>query len=140
MIDLVAKLLSGALGGGLLGIAGQFLVGWMETRRLDSESRRKIAELKALAEIKAEESAWTAFTAAQEATKAPENVPAWCAAVLTLTRPALTLCLLAFAIYVYATAAPAVRADMTVETTACAFGAVWFWFGSRYQSRIAAKR
>lgn len=129
-------LILNAAGGGLFGILGQFLVGWMETRRLDAESARKIAEMKALAEMKAEESAWNAFTAAQQAAAPVETAPRWCNAVLTLTRPALTLLLLAFAAYVYSTATPATRAEMTGETTACAFGAVWFWFGSRYQSRL----
>lgn len=140
MIDLIIKLATGALGGGLLGIASQFLVGWMETRRLDAESARKIAEMKALAEIKAEESAWQAFSAAQGAARPAGNEPGWCAAVLTLTRPALTVLLVAFACYVYSTATPAVRAEMTTETTACCFGAVWFWFGSRYQSKLGSKR
>lgn len=139
MFELIGKLLSGAVGGGLLGIAGQFLVAWMETRRLDAESRRRISEMRALAEMKAEESAWGAFAAAQTAAQPPQNVPPWCAAVITLTRPALTLLLLCFAVYVYSTATPQVRGDMTTEIVACAFGAVWFWFGSRYQSRLAQK-
>jgi len=133
-------LILNAAGGGLLGIAGQFLVGWMETRRLDAESRRRIAEAQALSQLKLEEANANAFAAAQTAAAAPaERSPAWCAAVLTLTRPALTLLLLAFAAYVYSTATPEVRAEMTGETTACAFGAVWFWFGSRYQSRLRSK-
>lgn len=140
MWDLVLKALSGALGGGLLGILGQFLVGWMETRRLDAESARRIAEMRAMADIKTEEAKWTAFTAAQTAAKPSGTEPAWCAAVITLTRPVLTVLLVGFAMYVYSTATNDVRAEMTNETLACCFGAVWFWFGNRYQARISARR
>jgi hypothetical protein len=135
----ILELIFNAASGGLVGILGQFLVGWMESRRLDADSRRKIAEIQAIAAAKADEAALQAFTAAQNAAAPAENAPAWCAAVLTLVRPALTLLLLSFAVFVYYTATPAVRADITGETLACAFGAVWFWFGSRYQSRLRQK-
>jgi hypothetical protein len=137
MWDLIVKLVGGSLGGGLLGILGQFAVGWMETKRLDAESRRRISEMEAMRNMKIAEGELRAFDSAQNAAgNASAGAPGWCAAVITLTRPVLTFLLLCFAVYVYATAAPEVRAGMTDETTACAFGAVWFWFGSRYQARL----
>lgn len=137
MWDLVVKAIGGAFGGGLLGIVGQFAVGWMETKRLDAESKRRIAELQAMRDLKITEGELRAFDSAQNAAgNSSVGAPAWCAAVLTLTRPVLTLLLVLFAACVYFSATPEVRAGMTDETTACAFGAVWFWFGSRYQSRL----
>lgn len=133
------SILGNVASGGLLGILGQVAVGFLETWRADKESKRKIEEMKALSSIRVEESTWAAFGEAQKSAAAPDNAPPWAAAVITLTRPALTLLLVLFAAYVYISAVPEVRADMSGEITACAFGAVWFWFGSRYQSRVRSK-
>ena len=132
-------LLLNAAGGGLLGIVGQLAVGWFEIKRADAESRRRIAEMEALSKIRVEEAAMRAFEASQSAGKPSGNEPGWAAAVLTLARPVLTLLLVGFAVYVYSSASGEVRSDMTGEITACAFGAVWWWFGSRYQARIKSR-
>lgn len=131
-------LLINAAGGGLLGIVGQLAVGWFEIKRADAESRRRIAELEAASKIRVEEAQWRAFEKSQDAGRLFGNEPGWAAAVLTLARPFLTLLLVCFVVYVYATAAGEVKADMSGEITACGFGAVWWWFGSRYQGRTRA--
>lgn len=133
------SLLSSVASGGLLGLVGQGLVGWLEIYRADKESARKIAEMRALADIRVEEAAWNAFAASQKAGEAPANVPPWCAAVITLFRPFLTLLFFGLAAYAFATAAPAAREGMLAEVNACAFGLAYWWFGSRYQSRLAEK-
>lgn len=134
------SLLSSVASGGVLGLLGQGLVGWLEIYRADKESARKIAEMRALAEIKTEEAAWNAFAASQKASEAPANVPAWCAAIITLFRPALTLLFFGLAAYAFATASADVRASMISEVNACAFGLAYWWFGSRYQSRLRSTK
>jgi hypothetical protein len=125
-------------GGGLLGIVGQFAVGWLEVWRADKESARKIAEMKALAEIKTEEVKQAAFAAAQAAEQSTNTGHGWLwvEAVKTLWRPFLTLLLLGFLVYVYSTANEYVRGEITGELTACALGAIWFWFGTRYAAAL----
>lgn len=134
--DLIGKALSGIAGGGLLGLAGQALVGWLEMKRLDADSRRRIAEAQAFADIKSEESAWTAFAASQKASEVPVNVPAWCAAIITLFRPFLTLLFFCLAWYAFGSVSEADRANVVSEVFACAFGLAYWWFGSRYQARL----
>lgn len=124
----------------MLGLIGQGLVGWLEIYRADKESSRKIAEMRALAEIKTEEAAWHAFAASQKASEPPANVPPWCAAIITLFRPFLTLLFFGLAAYAFATAAPAARDSMLTEINACAFGLAYWWFGSRYQSRVRSSK
>ena len=135
----ILGLLSSVASGGLLGLLGQGLVGWLEIYRADKESARKIAEMRALAEIKVEEAAWAAFAASQKASEAPANVPPWCAAIITLFRPFLTLLFFGLAAYAFATSGPAARESMLSEVNACAFGLAYWWFGSRYQKRISSK-
>ena len=136
----VLSFLSSIASGGVLGLLGQGLVGWLEIYRADKESARKIAEMRALAEIKTEEAAWHAFAASQKASEPPANVPAWCAAIITLFRPFLTLLFFGLAAYAYATSPADLRAGMVSEVNACAFGLAYWWFGSRYQQRISAKK
>lgn len=125
--------------GGLVGIIGQLGVCALEEWRAGRESARKIAEMKALAEIKAEEAAWNAFAASQKASEAPANVPAWCAATITLFRPGLTLLFFGLAAYAFAVATDATRAETLGEINSCAFGLAYWWFGSRYQARLRQK-
>lgn len=135
----ILDLLANFAGGGLLGIVGQFAVGWLDVWRADKESARRIAEMRALADIKTEEGKQAAFAAAQAAESSTATAGhAWPAveAVKTLWRPFLTLLLLCFLAYVYATATETVRADITGELTACSLGAIWFWFGTRYAAAI----
>lgn len=136
----ILGILTSAASGGILGLVGQGLVGWLEIYRADRESARKIAEMKALAEIKVEETAWQAFAASQKASEPPANVPPWCAAIITLFRPFLTLLFFGLAAYAFATSAPAARDAMLSEVNACAFGLAYWWFGSRYQQRLSAKK
>lgn len=132
----ILDLLANAAGGGLLGLVSQVGLGWFEVWRADKESARKISEMKALAEIKVEEGKQAAFVAAQDAERSTAGGYIWAETVKTLWRPFLTLLLLCFLGYVFATSTAEVRADMTGELTACALGAVWFWFGTRYAAGL----
>lgn len=134
------ELLSNFAGGGLLGLISQLGLGWFETWRADKESARKIAEMEALARIKVEEAAMHAFGNAQTAEATTRGGSQWAENIKTLWRPFLTLLLLVFLAVVFVMASPEVRADLSGELTACALGAVWFWFGTRYVSGLRAPR
>lgn len=132
----ILDMLINAAGGGLLGLVSQLGLGWFEVWRADKESARKIAEMQALSQIKVEEGRQVAFAAAQHAEAQSTGGYVWAETIKTLWRPFLTLLLLSFLAYVFATSTPEIRADMTGELTACALGAVWFWFGTRYAAGL----
>lgn len=138
-MSFLSTLLTGAASGGLLGIVGQFGVGLLEEFRATRESQRKIAEMKALAEIREGEAAWKAFEASQAASRPPESVSPWCANVITLFRPGLTLLFFGLAGYAFAVSPDSTRAEYVSEINACAFGLAYWWFGSRYQQRISKR-
>lgn len=122
----------GAIGAGL----SSLLAEW----KADRESKRKIEELKALAEIKADEAAWGAFTEAQKSTIPSESNYKWVNAAQSLVRVALTLGFMVLVFYVYKTATPEVRAQITDALLTAAFSAFSFWFGERYVFNRAKER
>jgi hypothetical protein len=130
------SILTGAASGGLLGLVGQLGVGALEEFRAGREHSRKLAEMRALQEMKVEDSAWRAFEASQAASKVPDNVSPWCANTITLVRPGLTVLFFGLAATAYFNAPDTVRADTLSEINACAFGLAYWWFGSRYQARL----
>lgn len=127
------------LSGGVLGVVGQLGVGFLEEWRAGREHDRKLAEMKLAGELKADAAAWDAFAASQKASEVAANVPAWCAAVITLFRPFLTVLFFGLAAYAFAVATAAQRSTTLDDVNACAFGLAYWWFGSRYQARLRGK-
>lgn len=121
---------------GALGLLGQLGVAALDEWKAGRESARKIAEMRAVAEIKADEAQWAAFTESQKSAQAPANAPSWAAAVQVVWRPFLTLLFFGLATYGFAVAAPERRQETLVEINACAFGLAYWWFGSRYQQKL----
>lgn len=128
--------LTSILSGGFLGVIGQLGIGVLDEWKAGRESARKIAEMKALAEIKAEEAAWNAFAASQKASEMPAGAPPWALCVQILWRPFLTLLFFGLATYGFTQAEPERKAELMGEVFACAFGLAYWWFGSRYQQKL----
>lgn len=123
---------------GGLGFFGTIAQGWFEVWRAGKESERKIAEMRALSEMKEQEAAWTAYTAAQgaeAATNTGRGLP-WVEAVKSLWRPFLTLLLLAVLAFYMSRATEPVFAACMDDLKVCAFNSIAFWFGSRYAAQI----
>ena len=118
--------------GPIWGFLGSAISGLLAEWKADRESKRKIEELKAVAEIKADESAWNAFSEAQKSISPSEYSYKWVNAAQQLVRVFLTLGFLILVFYVYHTATPEVRSQITDALLTCAFSAFSFWFGERY--------
>jgi hypothetical protein len=135
MTALLSLLTSGGLG--FLGTIAQ---GWFEVWRAGKESERRIAEMRALSEMREQEAAWNAFTAAQNAEAATNTGHSWpwVEAVKTLWRPFLTLLLLGVLAWYMAKASDTVFASCMEDLKFCAFNAIGFWFGSRFAAQVRA--
>jgi hypothetical protein len=84
-----------------------------------------------MATIAADAAAWAAFTASQQAATVPSNVAPWCANVITLFRPFITITLVGVATVVYFHSAGPERAPMVEQINFAAFNCVGWWFGDR---------
>lgn len=124
-------LVSNALGGGALGVLLRIGNGLFEEFRSTRDHARKLEEAKAMATIAADAAAWAAFTASQQAATVPANVSPWCANIITLFRPFITLALVVIATAVYFRSAGLDRAPMTEQINFAAFNCVGWWFGDR---------
>ena len=127
----VLDLVSNALGGGALGVLLRIGNGFFEEFKAGRDHARKLEEAKVLAGIAADAAAWAAFTASQQAATVPANVSPWCANVITLFRPFITLMLVVIATAVYFRSAGLDRAPMVEQINFAAFSAVGWWFGDR---------
>ena len=127
MIDL----LTNALGGGALGVILRIGNGFFEEFRAGRDHARKLEEAKTMAGIAADAAAWTAFTASQQAATVPSNVSPWCANIITLFRPFITLALVIIATVVYFHSVGPERAPMVEQVNFAAFNCVGWWFGDR---------
>jgi hypothetical protein len=127
----VLDLVSNALGGGALGVLLRIGNGCFEEFKATRDHARKLEEAKVMATIAADAAAWTAFTASQQAATVPSNVSPWCANVITLFRPFITLTLVVIATAVYFRSAGLDRAPMVDQINFAAFSAVGWWFGDR---------
>jgi len=127
----VFDLVSNALGGGALGVLLRIGNGFFEEFKAGRDHARKLEEAKVLAGIAADAAAWAAFTASQQAATVPANVSPWCANVITLFRPFITLTLVVIATSVYFRSAGLDRAPMVEQINFAAFNCVGWWFGDR---------
>jgi len=127
----VLDLITNALGGGALGVLLRIGNGFFEEFKATREHARKLEEAKTMATIAADAAAWAAFTASQQAATVPANVSPWCANVITLFRPFITLMLVGIATAVYFRSAGLERAPMIEQINFAAFNCVGWWFGDR---------
>lgn len=142
-MSLIAFLTS-AVGGTLLSSGMQFAQEWFAVRRAKAESEMKIAELRALSEIKIEEKQLEAFVKAQgtlESTWKPGgNAPVWltCAYGLTeiaikLVRPLMVAMAFALVAQIYRTQSASGQTTLDAEILTFCFSVGYFWLGQRYQ-------
>lgn len=150
-MSLIAFLTS-AVGGTLLSGATQFAQEWFAVRRAKAESEMKIAELKALSEIKIEEKQLEAFVKAQgsmESSWKPDTrTPLWivCAyglaeITIKLVRPAMVLMSFWLVAKIYAGQSAVDQNNLDAEILTFCFSVGYFWLGQRYQrSHPASKK
>ena len=134
-MNILDALFNATIGGGIVGSALHLVTDW-------ADRKNKIAIMEAQAKSAEASESWKAFTAAQSNSSAlniPANVPGWIAGVATLvwaikeaTRPFLTACAVVLVALTYLKSTVEVRATITPEILAASFGAIYFWFGSRY--------
>jgi hypothetical protein len=105
--------------------------GFFEEYKAGKDHARKLEEAKTMAGIAADAAAWAAFTASQQAATVPSNVAPWCANVITLFRPFITLTLVGVATVVYVHSVGSERTPMAEQVNFAAFNAVGWWFGDR---------
>ena len=135
-MNIIDALFSATVGGGLIGSGVHLLTDYLDRKN-------KIAMLEAQTKSTEAVEAWKAFTAAQQGTSVPFAVPTnaapWASTLYTLvaalkdvTRPLLTFCAVGIVLTVYLKSTPVAREQATPEILAASFGAIYFWFGSRY--------
>ena len=127
----ILDLLGNALGGGALGVILRIGNGFFEEYKAGKDHARKLEEAKTMATIAADAAAWAAFTASQQAATVPSNVSPWCANVITMFRPFITLTLVVIATVVYFHSVGPERTPMAEQVNFAAFNAVGWWFGDR---------
>jgi len=127
----ILDLLGNALGGGALGVILRIGNGFFEEYKAGKDHARKLEEAKTMATIAADAAAWAAFTASQQAATVPSNVAPWCANVITLFRPFITITLVGVATVVYFHSVGPERAPMVEQINFAAFNCVGWWFGDR---------
>ena len=133
------SLLGNVASGGLLGLVGQGVSGWLHIKQVQAETTAQCQLIEAQKGLAAETASAAAFAASQQAeTATAANVSPWAANIKTLWRPALTLLLLVLSSVIYFNSQEATReqiaSDIVTATTACIF----WWFGSRYQDALRA--
>ena len=127
----ILDLLGNALGGGALGVILRIGNGFFEEFKAGRDHARKLEEAKTMATIAADAAAWAAFTASQQAATGPSNVAPWCANIITLFRPFITLTLVGIATVVYFHSVGPERSSMAEQANFAAFNCVGWWFGDR---------
>jgi len=127
----ILDLLGNALGGGALGVILRIGNGFFEEYKAGKDHARKLEEAKTMATIAADAAAWAAFTASQQAATVPSNVAPWCAHIITLFRPFITLTLVGVATVVYFYSVGTDRSSMAEQVNFAAFNSVGWWFGDR---------
>ena len=146
-MSLIASLISSAAGGAILGGFGQAANNLMEIWRANAESKRKIAEANALAQIKVEESSWACF---QETLKSrnssfamPQNATVWqnwvfiaVEAIVRLMNPILTLGAIVILWNFYHSLDAEAQREFFPEISAWAFACTYWWIGQRAQGKL----
>lgn len=142
-MSLIAFLTS-AVGGTLLSSGMQFAQEWFAVRRAKAESEMKIAEMRALSEIKIEEKQLEAFVKAQgsmESTWKPgANTPVslvWiyglAEVLIKLVRPLMVIAAFWLVWVIYNTQTELGRDTLDAEILTFCFSVGYFWLGQRYQ-------
>lgn len=140
--------LSSAVGGTLLSGVQQWVQEWMATRRAKAESEMRLAEAKALSDIKMDENQWAAFTEAQKQAGTSSWVPTdntpkslvyafgLSEVFIKLVRPMMVVGSFAFLFYIYQQTTDAEQAELNTSICTFCFSVGYFWIGQRYQSKL----
>lgn len=136
LLSLLASPVLGTLFGQLGTAASMFISEWKE----DKASARRINELKAVAEVKVEETAWTVFGKAVDATAPNANLSPWVNNTQAMVRVVLTGGFLVLIFVVWYTSEAAQRAEITEPLLTMAFTAISFWFGERFINNAKKKK
>jgi len=143
--------LSSAVGGALLGEVGKWATGFLEMKKADAESKRKLAELKAMSEIKVTEEQWKTFreTLSQGNSEysIPENLGPKSLTIIsfvllgvhTATKMVRVVMVGWAAVFMYflwnSTPEGPDKTYLLYELTAISFAVIYWWIGERYQKR-----
>ena len=127
----ILDLVSNALGGGALGVVLRIGNGFFEEFKAGRDHTRKLEEAKVMSGIAADAAAWTAFTESQKAAIVPSNVSPWCANVITLFRPFITITLIIIATVIYFNSVGPERTPILEQINFAALNCVGWWFGDR---------
>ena len=146
-MSLIASLLTSAAGGGLLGVLGQGVNNCLEIWRASAESKRKIAEIIALKDVKVEESSWACFNETLKTRNSsftmPQNATVWqnwvfvgVEAIVRLMNPILTLGAIVILWNFYHSLDAAAQREFFPEISAWAFACTYWWIGQRAQAKL----
>lgn len=145
-MSLIAFLTS-AVGGSILGVFGQAATTAIEIIRANQETKRKIAEMEALAKIKIEETSWAAFQESLKARNSSFTMPAnatvgmnWVFVIVEATvrmiNPVLTAAAVSILWNFYHTLDPVAQKEFFPEVAAFSFAVCYWWIGQRYQGKL----
>ena len=146
-MSLIASLLTSAAGGGLLGVLGQGVNNCLEIWRSNAESKRKIAEIIALKDVKVEESSWACFNETLKTRNSsftmPQNATVWqnwvfvgVEAIVRLMNPILTLGAIVILWNFYHSLDAEAQREFFPEISAWAFACTYWWIGQRAQGKL----
>ena len=143
--------LSSAVGGALLGEIGKWASGWIEMRKADADSKRRIAELKAMSEIKVTEEQWKTFRESLSQGNSEYTIPnglgpkalTWVSFILLGVHACVKMVRVIMvgwaAVFMYLlwhdTPEGPDKTYLLYELTAISFAVIYWWIGERYQRR-----
>lgn len=124
------SILGGLGSGGLLGLLGSCVTGWLEIKKVAQANAHQLALLDAQRTIAADSAAARAFEASHHSAAAETGRESpWAATFRVITRPALTWILVLAAVVLALRSGAA--SDLAARVLFFAEMAVGWWFGSR---------
>lgn len=139
----ITELLFNAGSGGLFGMIGSLTTTWMRLKEKKVDNEHALALIDKQAASAEALAGWQAFSASQTASASDmtEKVSPWAANVRAVTRPALTVFLVLGA-FIGALWIPdaTIRANAIQNFQMLAGTAVAWWFGSRMNTQMAARK
>lgn len=139
--------LTSSVGGLLLGGIGQAATQALEIWRANSESKRKIAEMEAMAKIKVEETSWAAFQESLKARNSSFTMPANASAGMNwvfvlveasvrMVNVVLTIGAVVLLWHFWQQLDANSKAQFYPEVAAFCMACGYWWIGQRYQGKL----